>query len=118
MNINSFHIVREGSSAGEVDGSREHLWLCLHHPEWCLVLRHPPMGDLLIRSEHVYTYAPYIHTMYWHLSDMPAVAKLHPFLTQAEVKNKQTKSCSWMQQNDSWPSTLIPRMSNTDILGW
>lgn len=25
MNMNSFYIVLEGSSAGEVDGSREHL---------------------------------------------------------------------------------------------
>lgn len=41
----------EGTSSSEVDGSREYLRLRLHRPEWRLVLRHPPVGDLLFRSE-------------------------------------------------------------------
>lgn len=39
-----------GPSASEVDGTREYLWLRLHCPKWRMVLRDPPVGDLLFRS--------------------------------------------------------------------
>lgn len=59
----------EGTSASEVDGSWEYLWLCLHRPEWRLVLRHPPVGNLLFRSEKR-AYVAYIYTHLFH--DIPA----------------------------------------------
>lgn len=37
-----------GSSAGQVDVSREHLRMCVHLRERRVVLRHSAVGDLLI----------------------------------------------------------------------
>lgn len=45
-----FHVFK-GPPSSEVDGSGEYFRLCLHRPERRVVLRHPPVGDLLFRSE-------------------------------------------------------------------
>lgn len=38
-----------GPAPSEVDVSWVHLWQGFHHPEWCLVLWHTTVGDLLFR---------------------------------------------------------------------
>lgn len=57
--------VFKGPPASEVDGSGEYLRLCLHRPERRVVLRDPPVGDLLFRSalNHVPSslYARWLH---------------------------------------------------------
>lgn len=40
--------------AGEVDGTREYFWQPVHHTQWCLVLRHPALGDILLRWAKVF----------------------------------------------------------------
>lgn len=51
INADAFCVMCEGASSSQVDGSWEYLRMRLHHPERRLVLRHPPVGDLLFRSE-------------------------------------------------------------------
>lgn len=50
INADALCVMCEGASSSQVDGSWEYLRMRLHRPERRLVLRHPPVGDLLFRS--------------------------------------------------------------------
>lgn len=42
-------LILSGSFASEVDVSRKHLWVCVYVWEWCVVIWHSTLGDLLTR---------------------------------------------------------------------
>ena len=62
VNSRCVSVCSAGTTASEVDVSREHLWLCVHSAEWCLVLWHTAVGDLLSRwASNLNIQSPYIH---------------------------------------------------------
>lgn len=111
-------IVCEGTSASEVDGSREYLWLCLHCPEWCLVLWDPAVGDLFIRSVWVHIYHPFPHISVpiYPLSLQYVIC----FQARVPIQAWLWTPCStkWWSVATRCPNQILPLLRCKLLLSW